>query len=86
MKAKLGLIFLILQVSTLAFAATSGKKEFKFKYTYKGERLEIVETSDSWEKSFERSAMKCLKHFSKGQALSDDQGLDLVDLCANPKS
>lgn len=84
MKFNLALTLFILQMSIVALA--SQQKEFKFKFTYEGQRLEIIETSPSWEKSYEKAAMKCFKHFSKGEKLPQDKGLDLIDLCANPKS
>jgi hypothetical protein len=75
---------LVLSMVSGAFGAQT--KEYKFKYTYAGQKLEIIETSPSWEKSFERAAMKCFKHFSEGKVMSNDKGMDLIDVCANPKS
>ncbi len=77
-------ITIILAMTSIAGASKQG--EYKFKYTYKGEKLELIETSNSWESSFERASLKCFKHFSQGKPLTQDQGLDLIDLCANPKS
>ena len=60
-------------------------KEYKFNFSYGGQKLQISESSNSWEQSFERASLKCFQHFSKGQPLSQEKGLDLIDVCANPK-
>lgn len=83
---KSAVIMISFVLSFVSVACGAQTKEYKFKFIYGGQKLEIIETSPSWEKSFERAAMKCLRHFSEGKPTSTDKGMDLIDVCANPKS
>jgi hypothetical protein len=61
-------------------------KDYKFHFSYGGKRLEVIESASNWEQSYEKAALKCLSYFSQGKPLTHEKGLDLVDVCANPKS
>ena len=55
----------------------------KFYFTFKEQSL-VVDQSGSSEVAFEKSAKECFDHFL-GKAESEDEKLDLIDVCANPK-
>lgn len=84
-------MFLILAstLSLQSFAAIDSKsnqQEYKFKFNLKGSTYEYKQSSSSWEKAFELAAKACYQHFKSGQKLSEEQGLDIIDVCANPRS
>lgn len=64
------------------------EKTYTFKYKYEGEVLEIRRPAGSYEEAFEKAADACFRHYKtlKGGRLSEDQGLDVIDTCANPRS
>lgn len=63
-------------------------KTYTFKFKYDGETLEIRRPAGSYEEAFEKAADACFKHYKmqKGGRLSEEQGLDVIDTCANPRS
>ncbi|MBX2986430.1 MAG: hypothetical protein KF802_00905 [Bdellovibrionaceae bacterium] len=63
-------------------------QEFVFKFRLKGETLEVRRPATNYEEAFDKAADVCFKHFKKslGGHLSEDQGLDVIDVCANPRS
>lgn len=78
--------------STFAVAATSvpdmKPQAFVFKYKYQGENLEVRRQMASYEQAFEQAAQTCFDHYKRnhGGKLTEDQGLDIIDVCANPRS
>ncbi len=60
-------------------------KEFTFKYAYEGETLEIKKHDSTWDKAFSFSAQQCYDYFKKGRPFNEQQRLDIIDICANPK-
>ena len=82
----------VLLASTFAMAATSAPevkpKAFVFKYHYQGENLEVRRQVASYEQAFEQAAQTCFDHYRRnfGGKLTEDQGLDIIDVCANPRS
>lgn len=86
----LGLVFVfILNLSLSASAATpedAGDRQFVFKFKLKGETYEYSQRSGSYEEAFEKAAQACFKHYKGGRRVSEDQGLDIIDVCANPRS
>lgn len=60
-------------------------KEYTFKFKYAGETFEVRRPAGSYEEAFEKAADACFKHFKNGKKLSEDKGLDIIDVCANPR-
>lgn len=69
-----------------AFPEWKSKSGYMFVYYYKGTRLEIEKTGSSTT-AFSAAAKECFKYFIKKADLSksDEEGLDIIDVCANPK-
>ncbi len=48
-------------------------------------RFDYVTRASTWESAFQIAAQACYRHFKNGQPLTEDQGLDIIDVCANPR-
>lgn len=79
----------ILAASCTSFAWTSSepsKKEYVFKYKMAGETLEIRRPAQSYEDAYEAAAQQCFSYFKGSGKVSETRGLDIIDVCANPRS
>ncbi|KYG63974.1 hypothetical protein AZI86_14285 [Bdellovibrio bacteriovorus] len=84
----------LLTIAILAFSCSSfawsskgeTSKEYTFKYKLKGETFEYSTSKGSYEDAFEVAAQKCFNHFKGAGKVSEDRGLDIIDVCANPRS
>ncbi|MEZ0392413.1 MAG: hypothetical protein ACAH59_09370 [Pseudobdellovibrionaceae bacterium] len=82
-------LVLILGLSIQAKAWVShdaSEKLYSFKYRMQNETFEVSQKSGSYEEAFERAAKACYRHFKAGRRLSEDRGLDIIDVCANPRT
>lgn len=87
MKSKtLGLmIFALVQtISTLAWSSY-GQGEYQFLFTKTKDRFEYSTQAASYEDAFKQAAQACYRHFKNGKPLTEDEGLDIIDVCANPR-
>ncbi len=50
------------------------------------ETYEYSLNASSYEEAFDKAAQSCFRHFKQGRRVSQDQGLDIIDVCANPRS
>lgn len=84
-----------LAVIALAFSASSAMawtstspvtKEYSFKYQLKDKTLTIKKTATSYETAFEDAAQQCFNELRGKGRISEDRGLDIIDICANPRS
>jgi len=48
--------------------------------------FEYSSTAPSYNEAYERAAKACYSHFKDGKPLNEDKGLDIIDVCANPRS
>lgn len=62
------------------------EKEFSFKFQMKNEKYEYSQKAGSYEEAFEKAAQSCYRHFKGGRQISEDRGLDIIDVCANPRT
>lgn len=62
------------------------EKVYSFKFTLKGHIYQYQQKSQSYEDAFEKAAQACYQHYKGGKRLSEDQGLDIIDVCANPRT
>lgn len=82
-------LLMVLGLSLQASAWISQEREdklYSFKFRMKGELFEVTQSSSSYEEAFERAAKACYQHFKGGRRISEDQGLDIIDVCANPRT
>ncbi|XGC82446.1 hypothetical protein ACES2L_08145 [Bdellovibrio bacteriovorus] len=81
-------------IAILAFSCTSfawiskesSGKEFTFKYKLSGQTLEIKKSAGSYEEAYEMAAQQCFNFYKGAGKVSEDRGLDIIDVCANPRS
>lgn len=66
-----------------SFAAIEG---YSFKFQYKGEQLKVTQQASDEFQALTLAAKTCFKHFKNNKKLSETEGLDLIDICANPKN
>ncbi len=83
MKTTLALISLVL-VNLSAQAATN--KEFKFVFNSQGSaQIEIKKLAPNKEQAFKMAAKECFNQLTGGRYPGEERGLDIIDICANPK-
>lgn len=86
----------VLVLLTFGFQAQASGNEFQFHFemvTSKDlttrapskERFEYRTVAGSYEEAFKTAAQACYRHFKNGKRLSEDEGLDIIDVCANPR-
>lgn len=85
------LILALALLTTTGFAApnpynSESIKTYNFKYKYNNETYEIRKPANSYEEAFDHASSECFKHFKGNQPVSEDKGLDIIDVCANPRS
>ena len=59
--------------------------EFTFKYELNGTTFEIKKQEDTWEQAYQFAAQKCFDFYREKGPHSMEYGLDVIDVCANPK-
>lgn len=74
--------------ASLAKASVSAQKDqdFKFKFNFRGDIYQYQQRASNYEEAFERAAKACFNHYKSGQKLNENLGLDIIDVCANPRS
>lgn len=92
MKLAMKIIFLIgslLMLSSPSWAWIEkgpAQKSYDFHFKLKSDTFQYSRTAASYEEAFEDAAQACFKHFKKGRRLNENEGLDIIDVCANPRS
>ncbi len=79
---------LIMAISGDAFAWASNQpieKKYVFKFNLKKEIFEYSQTAPSYEDAFHKAAQACYNHYKAGRSLNEERGLDIIDVCANPR-
>lgn len=68
----------------------TAEKEHRFVYRMKDQgtiqTFEFSSTAPSFEEAFDKGAQACYRHFKGGRKLTEERGLDIIDVCANPRS
>lgn len=88
MKRLVLFIFLLsLSMSALATPSpASEKKEFTFKYHYMNTQLEVRRPASDYNTALASAAQDCFQFYKKMAPLTEEKGLDIIDVCANPRS
>ncbi|WP_413287436.1 hypothetical protein [Bdellovibrio sp. HCB337] len=80
---------ILMAVSSTSYAwieKAPAQKAYDFKYKLKNDTFKYSRSAASYEEAFEHAATACFKHFKNGKRLSETEGLDIIDVCANPRS
>lgn len=89
MKQAIALIALALVLCSQSFAWVSSspaEKDYKFKFKLDKETYEYQMKANTYEDAYEKAAQACFTHFKAGRRVSEDRGLDIIDVCANPRT
>lgn len=87
LQAFLAVAFLVSSLSAKAWVShDEAMKPYNFKFKFENQVFEYKQKSASYEEAFSRAAQACYTHFKAGRHLSEDRGLDIIDVCANPRS
>lgn len=87
MKSILTIFLIAYSCSSYAWISKdSSTKEYNFKFNLSGEALEIRQAASSYEDAFEKAATQCFKFYKGKGRVSESRGLDIIDVCANPRS
>ena len=87
MKSIFALILVALSSTSYgAYSPNGGMKEYSFKYSLKGDSLEIRRPAQSYEDAFEAAAQQCFNYYKGSEKIGEQRGLDIIDVCANPRS
>lgn len=81
-------LMLVVCSTVPALAAKESGKEFNFKFVYKGEKLAVSRAASSYEEAFVIAAQDCFNHYTEtsgSQKVSEQMGLAVIDVCANPR-
>ena len=79
------LIFTILFSTLSSFAATPSGKDYKFTFKSGTQTFEIKQKAASQEVAFKLAAKECFKTLTGGNYPGEERGMDIIDICANPK-
>lgn len=83
----LGALVLIFVAQSMAAISTPpSEKQYKFVVTYKSDKFEYSQKAGSWEEAYTSAAEKCFNHFKAGRHVGMDEGEDIINKCANPRS
>jgi len=66
--------------------ATLASQKFDFKYSFEGEKLAISQEASDYYVALTKAAKSCFSHFKSKTKSSHQKGVDLIDVCANPRS
>jgi hypothetical protein len=88
MKSKaIFVLIAIMGIANLSHASINEEDQvFSFKFKHKGDKFEYTQKEDSYEEAYEKAAQACFRHYKAGRHVSEDTGLDIIDVCANPHS
>lgn len=62
------------------------QKEYSFKYELHKKSFNPRVKAASYEDAFHTAAQQCFDFYRDGKKVSEDKGLDIIDVCANPRS
>lgn len=87
MKLSMVLLVLICSYFSTSFASLdkSPLQEYKFSYHINKKVFIFTEKASSYEQALEKVSLSCFKKFNGDKETSVEQGMDLVDLCVNPR-
>lgn len=81
----IALTFSLLVTSLSVFGASS-EREFKFVFkSPHASSFEIKKQASNQEIAFKLAAKECFKQLTGDKYPGEERGLDIIDICANPK-
>lgn len=86
---KLSIFFSVLLAASMAFSATaqnSAPKSYSFQFkASKSKPFSITQTASSKDQAFKLAAAECFKKLTANKYPGEEKGLEIIDICVNPK-
>jgi glycogen synthase len=78
----------VLLATTTSYSMTNPQpKTWTFSYkAAKSQTFQIKKSATTYEEAYKSAAKDCFKQMTQGKYPGEDRGLDIIDICANPKS
>ena len=89
MKTTIFIALTIIQVLSLQSLAAPHQEKTTYRFQFQplhGTHYTYETQSDSKEDAYEKAAQSCFQHYKKGRRISQDEGMDIIDICANPRT
>jgi hypothetical protein len=69
-----------------ASASLTAKKSWSFKYKDLAQKpFQIKKEASNYEEAYKSASRECFQQLTGGQYPGEEKGLDIIDICANPK-
>lgn len=78
--------YMITCLCLLSLPAAAAKEEIKLHYRYHGKHLEVPVRAPNFVDAIEPGAEKCMQFFTSEERLTLDDKIQLIDVCANPRT
>ncbi|MBN8537888.1 MAG: hypothetical protein J0M15_12610 [Deltaproteobacteria bacterium] len=80
--------FIFLNLLLIIFLSNSANavEKFQFNYNFHGDSLFLTQEAEDPNQALKIAAKICFKHFKGQGKISEERGLDIIDICANPKN
>lgn len=79
------LMLVVISIVSLSETTLAAQK-FDFKYSFEGEKLAISQEAPDYYVALTKAAKSCFSHFKSKTKSNQQKGVDLIDVCANPRS
>lgn len=67
-------------------ASASAKKSFLFTYKDLSKKpFQIKKEASNYEEAYKSASRECYQQLTQGKYPGEEKGLDIIDICANPK-
>ena len=79
----------VLLVTQSAFCVTQQASPKSWIFSYKSAKtniLQIKKSAPTYEEAFKAASKDCYKQMTQGKYPGEEKGLEIIDICANPKS
>lgn len=87
MKSYVSSVFLLVILIFSTFSQNGfAVQKFDFRYSFEGEKLAISQEASDYYQALEKAAKSCFRHFKPKTKSNYDKGIQLIDVCANPKA
>jgi hypothetical protein len=81
--------FTVLIAAQMSFASVNTKQDKTWTFSYQvsnSQSLKIQKAALTFEAAFKLAAKDCYQQMTHGKYPGEDKGLEIIDICANPKS
>ncbi len=81
------ILTILLATNTVFAAMNPSAKTWVFSYkATKSQSFQIKKNAPTYEEAFKSAAKDCYQQMTQGKYPGEDKGLEIIDICANPKS